>query len=55
MKDYILVRAKEPSSWRGFILLLTAAGLPIAPELADAIISVGLSVAGLIGVVTPDK
>lgn len=55
MKDYILARAKEPSSWRGFILLLTAAGLPIAPELADAIISVGLAVAGLIGVVTPDK
>ena len=55
MKDYILARAKEPSSWRGFILLLTAAGLPIAPELADAIISVGLAVAGLIGVATPDK
>lgn len=55
MKDYILARAKEPSSWRGIILLLTAAGLPIAPELADAIISVGLAVAGLIGVVTPDK
>jgi len=55
VKDYILARAKEPSSWRGFILLLTAAGLPIAPELADAIISVGLAVAGLIGVVTPDK
>ena len=55
MKDYILARIKEPSTWRGIILLLTAAGLPIAPELADAIISVGLAVAGLIGVATPDK
>jgi len=55
MKDYILDRAKEPSTWRGFILLLTAAGVPIAPEMANAIVSVGLALAGLIGVVTPDK
>lgn len=55
MKDYILARAKEPSTWRGFVLLLTAAGVPIAPELADAIVSIGLAVAGFIGVVAPDK
>lgn len=55
MKDYLLARAKEPSSWRGLILLLAAAGVPIAPGMAEAIISVGLAVAGLIGVATPDK
>lgn len=55
MKDYILARAKEPSSWRGAMLFLTAIGIPIAPQLAEAIITVGLAVAGLIGVVTPDK
>lgn len=55
MKAYLLARAKEPSSWRGLILLLTAAGVPIAPGMAEAIISVGLAVAGLIGVATPDK
>ena len=55
MKDYLLARAKEPSSWRGLILLLTAAGVPIAPGMVEAIISVGLAVAGLIGVATPDK
>ena len=55
MKDYLLARAKEPSSWRGLILLLTAAGVPIAPGMAEAIISVGLAVAGLIGVAAPDK
>jgi len=54
MKDYILERAKEPSSWRGLLLLLTAIGIPIAPELADAIIAVGLALAGLVGVATPD-
>lgn len=55
MKQYLLERAKEPSTWRGAILLLTALGVPVAPELANAIVSVGLAVAGLIGVVTPDK
>ena len=55
MKDYILERAKEPSSWRGLMLLLTAIGIPVAPELAEAIIAVGLALAGLVGVATPDR
>lgn len=54
MKSYILARAKEPSTWRGLVLLLTAIGVPVAPAMAEAIISAGLAVAGLIGVVTPD-
>lgn len=52
MKGYILERAKEPSTWRGLILFLTALGVPIAPELQTAIVSAGLGLAGLIGVVT---
>ena len=55
MNPYIAERLKEPSTWRGFILLLTALGVPIAPAVADVVISVGLAVAGLIGVATPDK
>ena len=55
MKDYLLARAKESSTWRGIILMLTAIGVPIAPAMADAIVSVGLAVAGLIGIATPDK
>ena len=54
MKAYILARAKEPSTWRGFILLLTAIGVPIAPAMADAIVSAGLAIAGMIGVIAPD-
>jgi hypothetical protein len=52
MKSYILDRVKEPSTWRGFILFLTAIGVPIAPELQTAIVSAGLGVAGLIGVIS---
>jgi hypothetical protein len=54
MKSYFLARAKEPSTWRGVLLMLTAIGVPIAPALADAIISTGLALAGLVGVVTPN-
>ena len=54
LKNFILARAKEPSTWRGFILMMTAVGIPIAPALADAIISTGLALAGLVGVVTAD-
>jgi len=55
MKAYMIERMKEPSTWRGIVLLLTAIGVPVAPAMADAIVSVGLAVAGLIGVATPDK
>jgi len=49
MKQYILDRAREPSSWRGLVLFLTAIGVPVAPELANHIVTVGLGVAGIIG------
>ena len=55
MKDYLVNRAKEASTWRGIILLLTAVGVPIAPAMAEAIISVGLALSGLIGVFVADK
>lgn len=55
MRDYLLNRAKEASTWRGIILLLTAIGVPVAPAMADAIVSVGLALAGAVGVLTADK
>lgn len=55
MKNYLINRAKEASTWRGIILLLTAVGVPVAPAMADAIVSVGLALAGAIGVLAADK
>ena len=55
MKSYLINRAKEPSTWRGIVLLLSAVGVPVAPAMSEAIVSVGLAVAGLIGVVTADS
>jgi hypothetical protein len=55
MKSYFMARVKEPSTWRGFFLMLTAIGVPVAPQLAEAIVTAGLGVVGLIGVIAPDK
>lgn len=52
MKNYIFERMKEPSTWRGVLLFLTAVGVPIAPELANHIVTGGLALAGIVGMVT---
>lgn len=54
-KAFLIERLKEPSTWRGIIRLLTACGVPIAPDLAVQIIAVGLAATGLVGIFTPDK
>jgi hypothetical protein len=55
MKQYILDRAREPSTWRGAILFLTAIGVPIAPQMAEAVVTAGLGIAGLLGMLTKDN
>lgn len=52
---WILDRLSENSTWRGIILVLTAAGVQIAPDLANAIIATGLSVVGLINILRKQK
>ena len=55
MKDFILARGKESSTWRGVVAILTAAGVAISPEQGEAIVALGLAVIGAIGVFTADK
>ena len=47
----ILERLTENSTWRGLILLTTAAGVRLEPEFQNAIIAAGLSLVGLINVI----
>ena len=54
MRAFLLARSKEASTWRGITLFLTALGVPLAPALSEAIITAGLGVAGLLGVLLPD-
>lgn len=53
--DAALERLSENSTWRGILLILTAVGLKLEPELQNAILTVGLSAVGLINVVRKVK
>ena len=55
MKQYLLERGKESSTWRGLIAILTAIGVALTPEQSEAIVALGLAVIGAIGVFTADK
>jgi hypothetical protein len=55
MKNYLLSRLREASTWRGIIMLATAIGIPIAPALAESIIAAGLAIAGIVGMLIPDQ
>lgn len=51
---FLLARLSEPSTFKGITLALTGLGVYVRPEIAAAITSIGLGVAGLIGVFTAD-
>lgn len=55
MKQYIIDRLKEPSTWRGLVLIATALGAKLSPDQTEAIILIGIGITGLIGVATGDK
>lgn len=54
MPKYLYERLKEPSTWRGVIMLVTAIGIPLAPAQAESIVSIGLASVGAIGAFVPD-
>jgi hypothetical protein len=47
----LLEKLSENSTWRGLILIATAVGVKIEPELQESIIVAGLGLVGLINVV----
>lgn len=55
MRDYILARLQEPSTWRGLVLIASALGAALSPDQKEAIVTGGLLLAGLIGAAVPDK
>jgi len=54
VKEYLLARLAEPSTWRGIIMLATAAGVVFTAAQAEAVIAAGLALAGLVGAFSPD-
>lgn len=55
MKDFLIERGKEASTWRGLVAIITAAGIALDPAQMDAIVAMGLAVIGVIGAFFPDK
>jgi hypothetical protein len=51
---FLIGRLGEASTWKGIFLILTATGISVNPDMQAAILSLGLSVVGAIGVATPD-
>lgn len=55
MKDFLLTRLHEASTWRGLVALLTAVGVVLTPEQTEAVVAAGLAVIGALGVFLPDS
>lgn len=53
--NWMLRRLREPSTWRGLVWLATVAGLSLRPEQAEAIVTVGMALTGLLGVFLSDE
>ena len=51
----LLERLSENSTWRGLILIATAVGVKVEPELQESIIVAGLGLVGLINVIRKGK
>lgn len=54
-KRFLLARLSEGSTYRGAMLILTAMGVALRPEVAAAITAFGMAAAGLLGIVLPDS
>jgi hypothetical protein len=53
--DTLLARLGENSTWRGLLLVATAVGVKLEPDLQNAILAAGLGLVGLINVVRKGK
>jgi len=53
--NIVLERLSENSTWRGIILVATALGVKLDPELQNQILAAGLGLVGLINVLRKGK
>lgn len=53
--DYLVARLREPSTWRGAVMLAIGLGVGISPDQIEGIVAVGTSVVGAIGMAARDK
>jgi hypothetical protein len=53
--EYALNQLSQNSTWRGLILVATALGVKLDPELQNQILATGLGLVGLINVLRKGK
>jgi PII-like signaling protein len=53
--SWIIRRFKEPSTWRGLIILAGIAGYNMSPELSDQIVALGTGAIGLVEIIRREK
>jgi len=54
MKNFIVARLSEASTWRGLFAVATAVGINLSPDQSAAVIAAGMAIMGAIGVFFPD-
>jgi hypothetical protein len=52
--DWVVERIGEKSTWLGVLSILGSLGIVVAPEMQEAIVTLALAVAGVVGVVTKE-
>jgi hypothetical protein len=55
MLQFILDRAKEPSTYAGLATLLTAAGIHYTSDVFNAAVALAVAVAGLVAMLLPEQ
>lgn len=55
MRDFMLARMKEKTTWRGVILLLGILGVALSPEQKEAIITAGVALIGAVEVLSKEQ
>lgn len=55
LKNWLLDRLKEGSTWFGLVAMLTSLGVILSPEQIEAVVAAGIAVAGLIAALFPER
>ena len=53
--SWVLNRLKEPSTWKGIVVLLSLVGVRFSPEATDLIVELGVTAIGLILVIQKER
>lgn len=53
--EYVIKRLKEPTTWQGLIALVTAFGVALSPELAEGIVSLGVTIFAVVSIVLKER